>query len=78
MTPMNGVIPRPDYGGGGFVNLIASLTAGCGGEPRHPELRQLGSAEVRAARNVVLAIFDGLGDNYVCAHGAQSDQGDRI
>jgi type I phosphodiesterase/nucleotide pyrophosphatase len=69
---MNGVIPLLDYSGGGFVNLIASLTAGCGGEPRHPELRLLSSAEVRAARNVVLAIFDGLGDNYVCAQGAQS------
>ena len=64
---MNGAIPLPDDSGRGFVNLIASLVAGCGGEPRHPELDLLGAAEARAARNVVLVIFDGLGDNYVRA-----------
>ena len=68
---MNGALLRPDYAGGGFVNLIASLVAGCGGAPRHPELRLLPSTEVAAARNVVLAIVDGLGDNYLRKHGAQ-------
>ena len=73
MTPfeMNGVVPLPDYAGGGFVNLIASLTAGCGGEPRHPELGLLPAAEAAGARNVVLAIVDGLGDNYLRTHGAR-------
>jgi hypothetical protein len=69
---MNGVVPLPDYAGGGFVNLIASLAAGCGGEPRHPELRLLPAAEAAGARNVVLAIIDGLGDNYLRTHGARS------
>src|SRR5436190_22234333 len=64
-------LARPDYTGGGFVNLIASLVAGGGGEPRHPELRLLPAAEVARARNVVLAIVDGLGDNYLRSHGAQ-------
>jgi hypothetical protein len=68
---MNGVVPLPDYAGGGFVNLIASLAAGCGGEPRHPELRLLPAAEAAGARNVVLAIIDGLGDNYLRTHGAR-------
>jgi len=68
---MNGVVPLPDYSGGGFVNLIASLAAGCGGEPRHPELRLLPAAEAASARNVVLAIIDGLGDNYLRTHGAR-------
>ena len=67
---MNGANSRPDYAGGGFVNLIASLVAGCGGEPRHPELRLLAAAEAAGARNVVLAIVDGLGDNYLRTHGA--------
>jgi hypothetical protein len=67
---MSGTNSRPDYAGGGFVNLIASLVAGCGGEPRHPELRLLAAAEAAGARNVVLAIFDGLGDNYLRTHGA--------
>ena len=68
---MNGAFTRADYTGGGFVNLIASLTAGCGGEPRHSELRLLPAAEVAGARNVVLAIIDGLGDNYLRSHGAR-------
>lgn len=62
---------RPDYSGAGFVNLIASLAAGCGAEPRHPELGLLPAREVRAARNVVLAILDGLGDRYLRRHGAR-------
>ena len=68
---MNGAHSRPDYAGGGFVNLIASIAAGCGGEPRHPELRLLPAAEAAGARNVVLAIIDGLGDNYLRTHGAR-------
>ena len=60
----------PDYSGGGFVNLISSLAAACGGAARHAELGLLRSAEAADARNVVLAIFDGLGDNYLRAHGA--------
>jgi len=62
---------RPDYSGAGFVNLIASLAAGCGAEPRHPELQLLRAAEAAAARNVVLAIIDGLGDRYLRQHGAR-------
>lgn len=66
-----GAMARPDYSGSGFVNLIASLAAGCGAEPRHPELGLLPAREAAAARNVVLAIVDGLGDHYLRRHGAQ-------
>jgi hypothetical protein len=55
----------PDYQGGGLVNLIASIVEGCGGRRRHPPLALLSSAEVAAARNVVLFVIDGLGDNYL-------------
>jgi hypothetical protein len=61
---------RPDYSGGGFVNLIASIIRGCGGAPRHPELQLLPAREVAAARNVVLVIVDGLGDRYLREQGA--------
>ena len=61
---------RPDYSGGGFLNLIASLAAACGGPARHPELALLPGAEAAAARNVVLLIIDGLGDRYLLQHGA--------
>ena len=61
---------RPDYSGNGFVNLIASLVEASGGVPRHPPLACLPVAELRAARNLVFLIVDGLGDNYLRANGA--------
>ena len=61
---------RPDYAGGGFVNLIASLVEACGGAPRHAPLERLPVAEVRSATNIVFLIVDGLGDNYLRAGNA--------
>jgi type I phosphodiesterase/nucleotide pyrophosphatase len=63
-------VPRPDYTGNGFVNLLASLVEAGGGAPRHAPLGALPAAEVRTARNVVFLIVDGLGDNYLKANGA--------
>ena len=61
---------RPDYAGGGLVNLIASIVEACGGAPRHAPLASLSARELAAARNLVLLIVDGLGDNYLCREGA--------
>ena len=61
---------KPDYTGGGLVNLMASIVAGRGGAPRHPLLASLSAAQVAEARNVVLFIIDGLGDGYVTRRGA--------
>src|SRR5438105_9737264 len=60
---------RPDYGGGSLVNLIASIVQGRGSEPRHALLAALNARELEAARNVVLVIVDGLGDNYLMRQG---------
>jgi hypothetical protein len=60
---------HPDYTGGGLVNLIASVVAGRGGTPRHAQLALLPARELEPARNVVLLIVDGLGDNYLTRHG---------
>ena len=60
----------PDYGGGSLVNLVASIVAACGGEPLHPPLRELRIEELSAARNIVLLIIDGLGDNHLRRRGA--------
>jgi len=60
---------RPDYAGGGFVNLIASIAAACGGTPRHPPLRDLPPGALAGARNLVLLIVDGLGDAYLRREG---------
>ena len=60
---------RPDYAGGGFLNLIASLVAGSGGEPRHATLAQLPPRELAAARNILFLLIDGLGDGYLRREG---------
>src|SRR5215208_2516013 len=60
----------PDYDGGSLVNLMASIVEGCGGAARHPALKALPPAELSSARNVVLLIVDGLGDDYLRRRGA--------
>ena len=61
---------RPDYSGGGFLNLVASLAAARGAPARHPFLSLLPPAELEAARNVVFLIVDGLGDAWLRARPA--------
>jgi hypothetical protein len=56
---------QPDYTGGGLVNLMASIVEGRGGERRHAPAALLPPRELQSARNVVLLIVDGLGDNYL-------------
>lgn len=61
---------KPDYAGGGLVNLMASLIAGRGGAPRHSLLASLPIQDISDARNVLLLIVDGLGDGYLQRRGA--------
>src|SRR5688572_12595908 len=61
---------RPDYSGGSLVNLMASIVAARGGKARHSPLRILRAEELHEARNLVLLIVDGLGDNYLMRRGA--------
>jgi Type I phosphodiesterase / nucleotide pyrophosphatase len=61
---------RPDYAGGSLVNLVASIMSARGGKAFHPPLRNLRAEELSEARNVVLLIIDGLGDNYLMRRGA--------
>lgn len=60
----------PNYLDGSLVNLMASIVEAGGGTARHPSLAALPPAELSAARNVVLLIIDGLGDNYLRRRGA--------
>ncbi len=64
---------KADYAGGGLVNLVASLMASRGAQPRHAALRALPPQSIEQARNVVLLIVDGLGDNYLMQRGAGSE-----
>src|SRR5687767_13244295 len=61
---------KPDYSGGSLVNLMASIVASRGGKPLHVPLRNIETEPAREARNVVLLIIDGLGDNYLMRRGA--------
>lgn len=61
---------KPDYSGGGLVNLMASIVAARGGAPRHAVLKNSSLGNISEARNVVLFIVDGLGDGYLMRRGA--------
>ncbi len=62
---------RPDYGGGGIANLMASVIGGLGHAaetPPVPECPDLPAARLAAARHVVLLVVDGLGRAQLEAH----------
>lgn len=61
---------RPDYAGGGFANLIASIVEACGGVPRHAGLAALPARELAGARHILLLLIDGLGERYLAREGA--------
>ncbi|NKC15182.1 MAG: phosphodiesterase [Gammaproteobacteria bacterium] len=62
---------KPDYTGGGIVNLMASLQSGLGGErSAYAESRTLGVAEIEDAKCVVLIIVDGLGFEFLKSQAA--------
>lgn len=61
---------KPDYSGGGLVNLMASIVAGRGGAPRHSLLTSSRLQDFSDAKNILLLIIDGLGDGYLQRRGA--------
>lgn len=52
---------KPDYQGGSIVNLAASIESAFGSASPYASARDLRPDELRAARNVVLLVLDGLG-----------------
>lgn len=69
----------PDYRGASIVNLMSSITQGCGGAPNlYPVLRGLEANLLSAARNIVLCVIDGLGYDYLLQHGSGSDLHQRL
>ena len=61
---------KPDYSGGSLVNLMSSIVAARGGNALHAPLKNFQCADFAEARNLVLLIVDGLGDNYLVRRGA--------
>lgn len=60
-----GVARRPDYDGGGIVNLMASIVSACGGRPRYPLLEGLDPKTLTGAGCIVLIVVDGLGYEFL-------------
>lgn len=56
---------RPDFEGGGIINLMASVIRGQGGQTQYPEARLLPATEIAGFRHLVLLIIDGLGANWL-------------
>ena len=61
---------KPDYSGASLVNLMSSILASRGGDALHAPLKNIAHHDLREARNLVLLIVDGLGDNYLARRGA--------
>ena len=63
---------KPDYRGGGIVNLMSSIASRFGCRTGYPELTALPSSTLRCYRNVVLVVLDGLGYEYLVTRGEGS------
>ncbi|NEV61883.1 alkaline phosphatase family protein [Thiorhodococcus minor] len=63
---------KPDYRGGGIVNLMSSIIQGRGGRSDHPPLERLPPAELTEAANLILLVIDGLGADWLARHGPET------
>lgn len=54
-------LPRPDYAGGGLLNLMASIIIGRGGQSPHRTLVGLPPEDIRRWPKLALLVIDGLG-----------------
>lgn len=62
---------RPDYSGGGIVNLMASIAARYGHRTGHRELGILQSERLNSYKNIVLVVLDGLGHDFLARQGGR-------
>jgi hypothetical protein len=74
---MDTLAHRPDYTGGGIVNLVASIIEARGGQPTAPTLRAPPTTDLAAARHIVLLVLDGLGSRWLARRGGGSLLADR-
>ncbi|NEX21248.1 alkaline phosphatase family protein [Thiorhodococcus mannitoliphagus] len=63
---------KPDYQGGGIVNLMSSIIQGRGGRSDHPPLSLLPPHELAGATHVILLVIDGLGADWLARHGPET------
>ncbi|MBK1648796.1 alkaline phosphatase family protein [Rhabdochromatium marinum] len=59
---------KPDYAGGGIVNLMSSLLRARGASSDWPDARLLPASELTDYRHLVLIVIDGLGADWLARH----------
>jgi hypothetical protein len=59
---------RPDYHGGGIVNLMASLIRARGGSAEYADLGLLPARSMAEIRHIALLVVDGLGADWLRRH----------
>ena len=59
---------KPDYRGGGIVNLMSSIIQARGGRSENAALELLSVAELSPATNIILLVIDGLGADWLARH----------
>lgn len=64
-TPLFADTLKPDYGGGGIVNLMASILRGRGGESDYADAELLPAGDLAGVTNVLLLVIDGLGADWL-------------
>jgi hypothetical protein len=62
---------RPDYGGGGIVNLMSSIAARFGGRTGHRPLALLPPHRLSCYKKIVLVVLDGLGWEFLARQGGR-------
>lgn len=65
-------IVMPNYKNGSIVNLMSSILRSYGADSLYNPLPFLPADELRQYRNVVLIVIDGLGNEFLSAHGGKS------
>ena len=59
---------KPDYQGGGIVNLMSSIIQARGGRSSYPALDALPVDDLARATNLILLVIDGLGADWLARH----------
>ncbi|MFW9966997.1 MAG: alkaline phosphatase family protein [Candidatus Thorarchaeota archaeon] len=60
---------KPNYTGGGIVNLMSTIASAVGAKSPYPETNNDWLSGVEESKNIVLMAIDGLGYDYLMEHG---------
>ena len=60
---------KPNYHGGGLINLVASIENAMGGRSKYKSLSKLNPSELKDSKNIVLMLIDGLGYDFLMKNG---------